>query len=129
MRLRFALTALVLASASFPATDVLAQNCTSAPKCSAANARANSYVNQLKGTSGIHDSASQAYCANMVAADVMQVCAAEYQAMGNSTCASALQQAANGHLSTAAEAKQTAQQTKGTGGSMNSPWKSFCRYQ
>jgi hypothetical protein len=76
-----------------PGGGASAQDCTPVPPaCSNANTRAEQLVKEFPRTSGIHDSASQAYCTLLVGIEVNSFCASEYRKQGRQACAQIVDQ-------------------------------------
>ena len=98
-----------------------AQDCSEGPKCASVSARAQDYLSTLSSTSGINDSATQAYCMNMVAAEVASFCASELRQMGNADCANLAEQQAEENKRVAGEALGTAAAT-----ASSSSWHAKC---
>lgn len=83
--------ALVIACVAGAAAQ--AQDCSAVPpKCQRANDKAMQLVNTFPETSGMQDSAVQAYCVLLVGIEVNSFCADEYRAAGKDECAALLDQ-------------------------------------
>ena len=74
-------------------TSAYAQNCQPVPdSCMNASNQAQQLINAFPSTTGIYDSASQAYCAVLVGIEVNSFCADQYRAEGREACANAVDQ-------------------------------------
>jgi len=61
------------------------------PDCQRANDRGEAMIASFPATTGIYDSASQAYCSYLVGIGVNDHCAMNYRAIGKSNCAAQLE--------------------------------------
>lgn len=99
-----------------------AQSCEPGPRCAAADAKANTIIPTLP-VQGSHGAASQAYCINMIVAEVARACAAEFRQKGNAACAEQAEAQSAASRSVAEHAGGVAAATSATG------WRSNCLWE
>lgn len=92
----------------FTTGDVIAQNCEPVvPTCKRAMDRGTQLIDEFPRTSGISDSASQAYCALLIGVEVNSYCAQEYRRAGKPDCASLLDEQTAEYRRSMAQVQQT----------------------
>lgn len=82
--------------------------CAAGPRCKAVSDEAEASIARMRSSVGIADSATLAYCGNMLGHSVAMQCADELDGMGQPDCAALARQEAQGMLETATQAQATA---------------------